>query len=275
MSDRYLNQTGLTRLWSRIREQQAQALAPLFEAESFGPAPQVSFSADYGGLPLRKCLVKIQPLQEGSGEPSPENVRPISGRDSVDLVLSPTASAEDGRTISVQLPETVYGGTLDVLTGTLTVDRKGHVFNGTESWGQFWSAPHRCFRLVVSGTQVRSLINRASSHFANVSVTSGTTAVGYYAYNGTASAVYVQFRPNLTDIPDLSSWKAWLAAQHQAGTPLTCWHTIAVPKVFQLSPRMVTALKGQNNIWADCGDVTVEYGAFLQAIQQEIEVLAE
>ena len=36
---------------------------------------------------------------------------------------------------------------------------------------------------------------------------------------------------------------------------------------------IVTALAGQNNVWADCGNVTVEYGAFLQALQQEIETI--
>lgn len=183
--------------------------------------------------------------------------------------------AFSGETIEYEFPAeagTVYGGTLDVRNGTLTVDRKGYVFDGTESWGQFWTAPNRCFRLIKNGMQVRSLIGRASSHFANVSVTSGTTAVGYYAYNGTASAVYVQFRPNLDEIPDLASWKAWLAAQYQAGTPVTCYHNISTPEVYQLTPRKaLSTFDGTNNFWCNAGQVTIEYGGFLQALWDTVE----
>lgn len=133
----------------------------------------------------------------------------------------------------------IYGGTLDILTGTLTVDRKGYVFDGTESWAQYWTAPNRAFRLVKRNVQVKTVSSRASSHFANVSVKSSTTNVGYYAYNGSTSAVYVQFRPDLTEIPDLASWKAWLAEQYNNEKPLICWHTIATPEVYQLTIRQL------------------------------------
>ena len=79
MSDQFLNKAGLSRVWTRIRAQQRQALAPLFEAESRGPAGMVSFEADYGGLPLKSLLAEIKPYQRGSGDPSPTNVRAISG----------------------------------------------------------------------------------------------------------------------------------------------------------------------------------------------------
>ena len=52
-------------------------------------------------------------------------------------------------------------------------------------------------------------------------------------------------------------------------------YELASPVTYQLTPRRVVSLPGRNTFWADCGDVTVEYGAFLQAIQQEIEALAE
>lgn len=35
------------------------------------------------GRPLKECVVSWEPVQEGSGTPSPENIRPIKGRDSV------------------------------------------------------------------------------------------------------------------------------------------------------------------------------------------------
>ena len=50
-----------------------------------------------------------------------ENICPISGHTEVDVVVSPTTDAEDGNTYTTVLGQTVYGGTLDVVSGVLTV----------------------------------------------------------------------------------------------------------------------------------------------------------
>lgn len=42
--------------------------------------PEVSFADAMEGLPLKSLVVEIDPVQEGSGTPSAENVRPITGR---------------------------------------------------------------------------------------------------------------------------------------------------------------------------------------------------
>lgn len=44
------------------------------------------FSTANGGL-LSKCQINLVPVQSGSGDPSPDNVRPISGHTEVDLLL--------------------------------------------------------------------------------------------------------------------------------------------------------------------------------------------
>ena len=80
--------------------------------------------------------VSLSPIQAGSGTPSPDNVRPISGRTEVVTIVSPTTDAEDGNTYTTSLGRTVYGGTLDVVSGVLTVDRAMVTLNGSESyWG--------------------------------------------------------------------------------------------------------------------------------------------
>jgi len=38
-----------------------------------------SFPDGADNIPLKSCIVQIEPVQEGSGDPSPDNVRPISG----------------------------------------------------------------------------------------------------------------------------------------------------------------------------------------------------
>ena len=43
---------------------------------------------DGANLPMPKLEVAIEPVQEGSGDPSPENIRPISGWSAVDVSVS-------------------------------------------------------------------------------------------------------------------------------------------------------------------------------------------
>ena len=74
-------------------------------------------------------MVSWVQLEQGSTATSYEpysNICPISGWSEANIVVSPTTSAEDGTTYTIQFtdgdnPLTVYGGTLDVVSGTLTV----------------------------------------------------------------------------------------------------------------------------------------------------------
>lgn len=45
--------------------------------------PVASWNDPEGGLPLKSLVVAFEPIQSGTGDPSPENVRPISGRAAV------------------------------------------------------------------------------------------------------------------------------------------------------------------------------------------------
>ena len=48
-------------------------------ATTVGPAPIATFDASAADMPLKGMTVNIEPVQAGSGDPSPDNVRPISG----------------------------------------------------------------------------------------------------------------------------------------------------------------------------------------------------
>lgn len=63
---------------------------------------------------LVKLTTKFSPKQAGSGDPSPDNVRPISGWGSVKVTVSNESESHD---YDIILPETVYGGTVDAVTG--------------------------------------------------------------------------------------------------------------------------------------------------------------
>ena len=72
----------------------------------------------------------IYQIEEGSTATTYDpysNICPISGWDEANIVVSPTTDAEDGTTYTIQFkdgdnPLTVYGGSLDVVSGELVVD---------------------------------------------------------------------------------------------------------------------------------------------------------
>ena len=66
------------------------------------------------GYPL-SAVVTLEPKQAGSGDPSPENVRPISGYNSVTVTQSKDEAQV--KQITLTLPSTIYGGTVDAVTG--------------------------------------------------------------------------------------------------------------------------------------------------------------
>ena len=78
-----------------------------------------SFADGGDSLPVKDLTIGIEPVQSGSGDPSPTNIRPISGWTRANINAN-------GTTYPITFPTeagTVYGGTLDVTTGVLTVDK--------------------------------------------------------------------------------------------------------------------------------------------------------
>lgn len=172
-------------------------------------------------------------------------IRIVQGTVCNDLTFRPMIrlSADDaafapysGTSLTIDLDGTRYGGTLDVLTGVLTVDKVKHVFTGSESWS-FLSNFFYC-ALLTAGTFV-------SGDY----VTENGVKMYLNANNGQAR-IYLAQNSFLDSSSNINSYLT-----NQIGFVLD----LATPQTFQLTPEEVTALLGQNNIWADAGDVTVEY----------------
>ena len=62
-------------------------------------------------LPLLKCIADIEPVQSGSGTPSPSNPRPITGWTDVTITVS---NDDETETYTAALGQTVYGGIINV-----------------------------------------------------------------------------------------------------------------------------------------------------------------
>ena len=160
--------------------------------------------------------------------------------------------AYQGRTITTDLGRTVYGGTLDVVTGELVVDR-AMVDLGTLTWS-----------LSTAGVFITTSLNKANAYVGDYYCSNypymGTTTSNTGAYNkgnntlslytGEDRRVYI--RDDLyTDASDFTS----------AMNGVQLVYPLATPTTYQLTPTEIDSLLGTNNVWCDAGDVYVKYVA--------------
>lgn len=276
-----------------------------------------------------------EPVQEGSGEPSPENIRPISGRDSVKVercgenlldearfpisktknhlmitskmtlpagtytvcILSvangvyadgadvnhtydsnkhtftlarPTAvqlkaywinerpekdehiwlvkgnewrayTPYIGQTATLTLPRTIYGGTVDAVTGDGQETWQAKSFNGTENWALYDDGSSAKFFYTTDYTVDSEPLDTICSHFSKATFSRGTIIRVY-------TSVFT----------DLDAYKAYLAAQYAAGTPVQIAYKLATPTPFTATgAQPIPALSGVNTLLTDADSVTV------------------
>ena len=107
-----------------------------------GSGEIVSFETDSEDI-FTKLQVDLEPIQEGSGTPSPSNVRPIRGHSGVTVYDSPTQNAEDGESYSVDFNVSLTPTSTDTTpylfkaVGDVYGDRlEDKIVGGTVAWNQ-------------------------------------------------------------------------------------------------------------------------------------------
>ena len=162
-----------------------------------------------------------------------------------------------GQVYDIEFPTeagTVYGGTLDVGTGVLTVDRVGYTFtDGTGLVeGTDGDADWLCVKYKVSDVSLdtnkrtQNICSYAPFTFANVN---GNTH--FYT-----TADVFQLFVSKSKYASLSAFTSSLGTN-----PLTFTAFLSTPQTVQLTANDIKTLLGTNNIWSDAGDVEVDYRA--------------
>ena len=160
-----------------------------------------------------------------------------------------------GTTYPIPLGQTVYGGTLDVTTGKLTVNL-AMVDLGAKNWYSSTAAGRTRFRASITDIERISSPNvRASLLCSNY-----PTKTANQTYQGT---IGVSLQQNESDIyiydPQMESMTTAEFKSAMSGVQLC--YKLATPQTYQLTPTEVATLLGDNTIWADTGDTTAEYRA--------------
>ena len=159
----------------------------------------------------------------------------------------------NGHTVTIDLGGTRYGGTLDVTTGVLTVDRGYRLLNGVNGDGVTYvqnghtTNTTRAFvRITDKAYGTNNMIS--SSFFCQAAGDSVGMMFGRTANNGT------EFFLN-PSVPNTEEGvKAWFAEN-----PTDFVYPLAEPFIVQLSKTEVRTLQGYNNIWSNTGDTNVIY----------------
>ena len=191
------------------------------------------------------AVVTLEPKQAGSGDPSPENVRPISGYDSVTVTQSKDGSQV--KQITLTLPETIYGGTVDAVTGMGEVTRKVTVLDGEinklrDTGSGFWITPDYAAP-GISNTKpelICTIANTAMIFNPNYQFIgfSGTWATQYFA--------------------DVDEFNSFCKNQAAAGTPVQVAYKLATPESFQATGNQaLPAVAGLNTVYTDGDSLAV------------------
>jgi len=179
-------------------------------------------------------------------------------------------SAAEDLTMAL-LDGSVGGGVWDPVNGTLTVDRLYKSLDGTEEWaippGGVVGTDKAYFYLVIGAGG--SVVNDSGicSHFMPVNITSGTTNVGQKIVNSSANNARLLIRPEDAANATVDTFKAWLAAQAAANTPVQIVYRLTEPVVYTVDAVDVAVLNGVNTLFSNAWEYGADYGLTAEYVQ--------
>lgn len=205
----------------------------------------------------------------------------IKAGTAVDVTLYPyiisgtTAPSVDkipyiAQTRNLVLPETIYGGTVNVETGEGMKTWNMIVLDGTENW-MSWGVNFRTDGLTgfycaditdYSPEDNRQALN---SHYIYNSEAYGGKKAGFDFADSGSSSKYLIITVQNSQLGDtsstamaVSSWKSYLAAQYAAGTPVQVAYMLAEPVPFTATGgSLLYQLDGINTVISDADTLTV------------------
>ncbi|MBR5381785.1 MAG: collagen-like protein, partial [Oscillospiraceae bacterium] len=168
----------------------------------------------------------------------------------------------DSFSVSFGSAGNVFGGTLDVTAGLLTVTKVCKTLTGSESF-QLSTSNYRRFISRITNMdwpEYKNGTTALSSHFKDGKNVSAWQQLPWGRFI-ISNDDYLVFLDNGGVMADTAALSAWLAAQYAAGTPVQVAYELETPQTVQLTPTEVKTLLGENRLWASGGNVAVEYRA--------------
>lgn len=194
------------------------------------------------------------------------NICPISGWTGCEVVVSPTQDAQDGTTYPISWQTeagTVYGGTVDVVTGVLNGALGNKVLNGSTTDAIRFTEVSQ--GATADGTLYIGHINASAfAEQGGIAISDkyqwqdkNTTLLHKGEFNTRGS--YIRFVLADQSLDTLAKLNADLA-----NNPIQLVYTKKTADEYPIDETAISCLLGQNNVWADCGNVEVQYKADVQ-----------
>lgn len=232
----------------------SQKLVEMLCPERTAKGKQIDF-LPVEGTPLL-LTTQIQPIQDGSGATSYENIRPITGFSGIQLQLQ---NGSSGQTYTAEFTKPAYFGAFDWSAGRLTLTHSLLTLSGEESGWVIYSTHkvlnHSLLRDAKRGNTLIGLCSHAPTRadgFLDYSIVLKTNATGGLEI---ATAGF--------GLPDnaVENWKNYLKQQAAAGTPVQILYMLEQPEIIDLTPVEITAISGLNTLTCEAGESEVTYRA--------------
>ena len=199
----------------------------------------------------------------------------------ISLDQSAAVTPYNGNTFSISWETeagTVYSGTVDPINGTLTVDKKGITFDGSEdeAW-QIVTTANRAYIAVsdiITTVPDNSIVDLKSNQYKadGYNYTGRTRITGRYNiaqinvfdYNILTGSNYNEM---------LAKWQA-----HLSEHPIQAIYPLATPIVYTLTPTEIRSLLGENHVTVDAGSIEslvycVDTSAIIERIDEDLASL--
>ena len=164
----------------------------------------------------------------------------------VSLIQNAPYTPYIGQTNTLTLPETMYGGEVDAVTGDAKGTWQVKFLDGTEGWA-IRDTFIGVYNLLLPTDNGKAIC----THFDVKRDYSGDCVI--VEKNGT---VYLGHA--LSDKYTVDTWRAYLAAQNAAGTPVQITYKLATPVPFTATgAQPIPALAGVNTVLTDADSATV------------------
>lgn len=228
--------------------------APAINCEASGSMVSIT---DAAAQPAVELISRIEPVQAGSGDPSPDNVRAISGWDSVSVTNETT-----GQTLTAELPETVYSGTLDWVTGVLTITHGYMVFDGS-----------KIDKYQVSSAGIPNVVT--AKEYDTTTATKDMYSSHYAEFGQAGRDKSIRVLNRAIHIYDTRFTSKDVAVDLLDASPVQIIYPLTTPYTIQLTPQQLNLLKGVNNVWSTTGDTDLTYVADTKLyIEQQLAAIA-
>lgn len=198
--------------------------------------------------------------QNGSGDPTPDNIRWINpGRTGATLT-------RNGESFTLYFGQTVASGTLEWTTGKLVIDKKMLQLDGVTGKAMLSSTTSKgnVFRVDIPGirhAESASTVGEvACSHY--IATTGNKLYSGTQGVSVSAASDFIQIFDTARSGMTADEYNSYLAAQYAAGTPVQILYALAEPEEVQLSVLDIRPISGEvNTLSVADGTLTVNYTA--------------